>query len=432
MTFHKEPHVFVAEFSYGKYNLLSPMAHGKALAGLRVLEYADFISGPYCGKLLGDMGAAVLKIEKPGVGDESRRHGPFPQNIPHPEKSGLYLYLNANKLGITLDVESATGALILRELLKHADIFVEDKPPATMEKLGFSYPRIREISPRTVTVSLTPFGQSGPYREYKGYAINCSALGGQSVCAGEPGREPLTPPLSLGHYQTGAAGAAAAMAALLAREVSGEGQHVDISEAQVWATLHTGNQESAFVMHGMKRMRWGHRTPGVYPYTILPCQDGYMSMIAIQGYQWKRFLELIGDGEVPEWYTGEPRFQDRREISLRYADEMDSLLAPWLTSHTKDEIHRLCLEKRIPFCPVKNMKDVVTDEHLKARDYFVEIEHPVAGNLKYPGAPGKFSETPWQVERPAPLLGQHNQEIYCHRLGYSFEELARLRTGGIV
>lgn len=424
--------ISVAQFSYGKYNFHSVMADNKALSGLRVLEYSDFIAGPYCAKLLGDLGAEVIKIEKPNLGDDSRRHGPFPQDIPHPEKSGLFLYLNANKLGITLDVESATGATILKDLLKSADIFIEDKPPALMEKLGFSYSQLRTFNPRTIMVSITPFGQTGPYRDYKGYAINCSALGGQTVCAGEPGREPLTPPLSLGHYQSGAAGATAAMAALLGAEITGEGQQVDISEAQVWATLHTGNQESAFVMHGMKRMRWGHRTPGVYPYTILPCKDGFMSMIAIQGYQWKRFLELIGDGEVPTWYADDPRFQDRREISLKYANEMDTLLAPWLRSHTKDEIHHLCLEKRIPFCPVNNMKDVVNDEHLKAREYFVEMEHPTAGKLKYPGAPGKFSETPWEMESPAPLLGQHNEAIYCQRLGYTREELAELHRGGII
>ncbi len=404
----------------------------KALSGLKVLECADFIAGPYCGKLLADLGAEVIKVEKPDTGDDSRRHGPFPQDIPNPEKSGLFLYLNANKLGITLDVESSTGANILKELLKETDIFIEDKPPATTERLGLSYPNIRKVNPHAIMVSLTPFGQSGPYRDYKGYAINCSALGGQSVCAGEPGREPLTPPLSLGHYQSGAAGAAAAMAAIFAREATGEGQHIDVSEAQVWATLHTGNQESAFVMHGMKRMRWGHRTPGVYPYTILPCKDGFMSMIAIQGYQWKRFLELIGDGEVPGWYSNEPRFQDRREISLKYADEMDGLLAPWLTTHTKEEIHHLCLEKRIPFSPVKNIKEVVNDKHLEVREYFVEIEHPAAGKLKYPGAPCKFSETPWKMERPAPLLGEHNEEIYCHRLGYPREELVQLHRGGII
>ncbi|TET74003.1 MAG: hypothetical protein E3J42_06125 [Dehalococcoidia bacterium] len=262
--------------------------------------------------------------------------------------------------------------------------------------------------------------------------MNCSALGGQSVCAGEPGREPLTPPLSLGHYQSGAAGAVAALAALFARELTGKGQQADISEAQVWATLHTGNQVSAFVMHGLKRMRWGHRTPGVYPYTILPCQDGYVSMIAIQGYQWKRFLELMGDGEVPDWYANDPRFKDRREISLKYADEMDALLAPWLMSHTKEEIYSLCREKRIPFAPVKNIKEVVNDSHLEVREYFVEVEHSATGPLKYPGAPYKLSQTPWKVDNPAPLLGEHNEEVYCQRLGYSREELSQLRRGGII
>ena len=403
-----------------------------ALSGLRVLELADFIAGPYCGKLLADLGAEVVKLEKPNTGDEARRHGPFPKDIPDPETSGLFLYLNANKLGATLNVEAATGLKIIKELIRDTDIFVEGNPPKVAEQLGLTYPVLREINPRLIMVSITPYGQTGPYKDYKGYALNCSAVGGQSVCAGEPGREPLTPPLSLGHYQSGAAGAAAAMGAILCRESSAKGQHIDISEAQVWATLHTGNQESSFIMHGMKRMRWGHRTPGVYPYTILPCKDGFMSMIAIQGYQWKRFLELMGGGEVPEWYSKDPRFQDRREISLKHADEMDALLAPWLTSHTKKELYQMCLEKRIPFSPVKNIGEVVEDEHLKVREYFVEIDHPVAGKFKYPGAPGKMSETPWAIERPAPLLGQHNEEIYCHRLGYSTEELTELHRGGII
>jgi crotonobetainyl-CoA:carnitine CoA-transferase CaiB-like acyl-CoA transferase len=404
----------------------------KALTGVKVLEYANFVAGPYCGKLLADLGAEVIKIEKPVVGDEARQYGPFPQDLPHPERSGLFLYLNTNKLSITLNTEAATGAKILKELLKESDIFIEDNPPTVMERLGLDYANLQKVNPGIIMVSITPFGQSGPYRDYRGYAINCSALGGQSVCAGEPGREPLTPPLSLGHYQSGAAGAVAALAALFARELTGKGQQADISEAQVWATLHTGNQVSAYVMHGLKRMRWGHRTPGVYPYTILPCQDGYVSMIAIQGYQWKRFLELIGDGQVPDWYANDPRFKERREISLKYADEMDALLAPWLMSHTKEEIYSLCREKRIPFAPVKNIKEVVNDSHLEVREYFVEVEHPATGPLKYPGAPYKLSETPWKVDSPAPLLGEHNEEVYCQRLGYSREELSQLRRGEII
>jgi crotonobetainyl-CoA:carnitine CoA-transferase CaiB-like acyl-CoA transferase len=404
----------------------------KALTGVKVLEYANFIAGPYCGKLLADLGAEVIKIEKPVVGDEARQYGPFPDDLPHPERSGLFLYLNTNKLSITLNAEAATGAKILKELLKESDIFIEDNPPTVMERLGLDYAKLEKVNPGIIMVSITPFGQSGPYRDYKGYAINCSALGGQSVCAGEPGREPLTPPLSLGHYQSGAAGAVAALAALFTRELTGKGQQADISEAQVWATLHTGNQVSAYVMHGLKRMRWGHRTPGVYPYTILPCQDGYVSMIAIQGYQWKRFLELIGDGQVPDWYANDPRFKERREISLKYADEMDALLAPWLMSHTKEEIYSLCREKRIPFAPVKNIKEVVNDSHLEVREYFVEVEHPATGPLKYAGAPYKLSETPWKVDNPAPLLGEHNEEVYCQRLGYSREELSQLRRGEII
>ncbi|MCX5998913.1 MAG: CoA transferase [Chloroflexi bacterium] len=400
--------------------------------GLKVLEWAGFIAGPYCGKLLADLGAEVIKVEKPGTGDEARQRGPFPDNIPHPEKSGLFLYLNANKFGITLDPETATGRKLLKQLVKNADVLIEDHPPAEMKRLGLDYAKLRKVNPALIMVSITAFGQTGPYKNYKGYAINSSALGGQSVCAGAPGREPLTPPLCLGHYQSGASGATAAMGAIFARESSGKGQHVDISEAQVWATLHTGNQESSFIMHGMKRMRWGHRTPGVYPYTILPCKDGYMSMIAIQGYQWKRFLEMMGDGRVPEWYTSEPRFQDRREISLKYADEMDGRLAPWLMSRTKSEIYRQCLDNRVPFAPVRNMAEVVNDEHLKVREYFVNVDHPVAGQFKYPGAFGKFSETPWSIERPAPLLGEHNEVIYCRRLGYTRDKLAELRTGGVI
>jgi len=402
------------------------------LTGLKVVEWAEFIAGPYCGKLLADLGAEVIKIEKPGCGDEARQRGPFPGNIPDPEKSGLFLYLNTNKQGITLNVETATGKGILEELLRSADILIEDHPPAWNEEMGLSYEDLRQLNPSLIVVSITAFGQTGPYRDYRGYAINSSALGGQSVCAGEPGREPLTPPLCLGHYQSGAAGATAAMAAIFARDSNGHGQQVDISEAQVWATLHTGNQESSFIMHGMKRMRWGHRTPGVYPYTILPCKDGFMSMIAIQGYQWKRFLELMGGGEVPEWYSSEPRYQDRRELSLKYADEMDEKLAPWLSSHTKTEIYRECLDKRVPFAPVRNIEEVVNDDHLKVREYFVQVEHPVAGEFTYPGAPGKCSETPWAICSPAPTLGQHNEEVYCQRLGYTRQDLADLRMGGAI
>lgn len=403
----------------------------KALSGLKVIEYAKCISGPYCTKLLADLGAEVIKVEEPGKGDEARAYGPFSGDVPHPERGGLFLYLNCNKLGITLNVKTSTGHEILQRLLREADVFVTNYPPKIAEELGLDYSRIREIKSKIIATFIAPFGQTGPYRHYNGYAINCSALGGMTLCTGERGREPLTPPLSLGHFQAGAAGAAGTLFALFGERKTGKGQQVDVSEADVWAICHTGHMMAGYVMAGMKRMRWGHRTPGIYPYTILPCKDGYVFMYCPRGSDWKRFLEIIGGGKMPDWYADVPKFSDRRELSLEYADQMDALLAPWLLSHTKKEIYDLC-RKELPIAPINTAAEVLKDEHLTARQYFVETDHEEAGRLKYPGAPYKFSETPWRIERAAPLLGEHNELIYCQRLGFSREELISLRKEGVI
>ncbi len=238
-------------------------------------------------------------------------------------------------------------------------------------------------------VSITAFGQSGPYRDYKGYAINASALGGQTVCAGEKGREPLTPPLCLGHYQSGTAGATAAMGAIFARENSGNGQHVDVSEAQVWATLHTGNQE--ILLHPAR-----HEAD-----SLGPSHAGHLPVHhpALQGrlHEHDRHPGIPME-EVPGDAGGrtgagmvlqEPRYQDRREISLKYADEMDGRLAPWLTSHSKAEIYQLCLEKKVPFAPVRNMEEVVNDAHLRLRELLRGGQPPGGRHAQVPRRPGQ-------------------------------------------
>jgi len=168
---------------------------GKALEGLRVLEFGSFISAAYCCKLLADFGAEVIKVEEPRRGDETRWYGPFLDNVPHPEKSGLFLYLNTNKLGITLNPKLATGKEIFKKLIKEVDIFVENNPPQMMKNLGLDYESLKKENPQLIMTSITPYGQTGPYRNYKGYCINASALGGMSTCIGEQDREPLTPPL---------------------------------------------------------------------------------------------------------------------------------------------------------------------------------------------------------------------------------------------
>jgi len=400
----------------------------QALKGVKVVEWGDFISAPYCTKLMADLGAEVIKIEKPGTGDDSRHYGPFPGDVPHTEKSGLFLYLNGNKLGITLDVRNLKGREILRELLKEADVFVENQSLNDIAGLGLDYASIKELNQRLIVTSITPFGQTGPYRDYKGYAINTAGLGGHSMRTGEPTREPLSPPLSQSHYQGGAMGAASTMAALFARMSTGMGQHVDISEADVWATIHLGHGVHLALFEGRKSMRAGHRTISVYPWCVLACKDGYMCLIAIQGYQWKRFLEAMGN---PEWMN-DPRFRNRILMAMEHADELDALVQVWLIDHTKEEVFDICREKQITFAPIRDVGEVARDPHFQERGYFVEIDRNETGVLRYPGAPYKMSEAPWRLERPAPMLGEHNEEIYRGRLGYSTADLTKLQESGVI
>jgi len=404
----------------------------RTLGGIRIIELAQYISGPYCGMLLAGFGADVTKIEEPGTGDLSRRCGPFPGDIPHPDRSGLFHYLNRNKRGITLDIKKATGRKILLELLKDADVLVEDMRPKLAKKLKLDFDHLKEVNPKLIVASITPFGQTGPYKDYKAYAINTSAIGGMSNIVGEPQREPLTPPFALGHFQTGIIAANAVMFALMAKRKSEKGQHIDISEAESWAIFHTGNVVSAFIYSGRKRNRSGHRTFAPYPYTLLPCKDGYISMIALRGSEWKRFLEIIGDGEVPKWYASDDRFKDRLKAGIEYADVLDSLLSPWLMSHTRAEIFSRCREKHVPFTPVRNMDEVVNCEHLNKRGYFKKISFSGMNPFKCPGAPVRFSKSRWDLDHTAPALSEHNDEIYCEHLEYSRAQLAQLRRTHII
>jgi crotonobetainyl-CoA:carnitine CoA-transferase CaiB-like acyl-CoA transferase len=404
----------------------------QTLDGIKIVELAQYISGPYCGMLLSGLGARVSKIEEPAVGDISRRCGPFPDDTPHIDKSGLFHYLNRNKQGITLDISNPEGREILLEMIKDADVLVENLMPEAARSLKLDYRHFKEINPGLVVVSITPFGQTGPYKDYKAYAINASAIGGMSTIVGEPEREPLTPPFSLGNFQTGIIAANAIMFALTARRKDGKGQHVDISEAESWAIFHTGNVVSAFIYSGRKRTRTGHRTYAPYPYTLLACKDGYLSMIALRGSEWKRFLEIVGDGQIPEWYASDERFKDRSRAGMEYADVLDGLLSPWLMSHTRQEIFSRCREKHVPFTPVRNMDEVVNCEHLNDRQYFETVQLPEADPFKCPGPPVRFSASGWDLSQGAPSLSEHNERVYGEQLGYSKERLEQLEEMGIV
>lgn len=405
------------------------VAGKKALEGLKVVEYSQFISGPYCGKLLGDLGAEVIKIEEPGAGDRARAVGPFLNDTPHHERSGLFSYLNTSKLGITLDVKTVAGKKIFHQLLNETDILVENNPPKLMKRWGLDYKNLSKVNPRLIMTSITPFGQTGPYRDYKACELityHASGVGYTTPKGGEASQEPLKTAGRLTEFYAGQNGALATMCAVLARETTKKGQHVDVSVQE--AFLNNFHGMLTFFMFDPTVLgavvRWGNPRAVM---GIFPCKDGHASFQFMTEEQWQGFVEVMGN---PEWAENE-LFKDQNARRENW-DAVKLLMEEWLSGQNKQEFFHAAQAKRCPVAPVNTIEEVLNDKHLAARGFFVDIEHPEIGKAKYPSAPYKFSETPWRVERPAPLLGQHNEEIYCRRLGYTKKDLVKMRGAGII
>ncbi|MFO8102519.1 MAG: CoA transferase [Dehalococcoidia bacterium] len=401
----------------------------KALAGVKVLEYARFIAGPYCSKLFADLGAEVIKVEPPGSGDESRSKGPFPDDIPHSEKSALFLYLNTNKLGITLNLDSATGKGIFKSLIEDADILIEDEPPGLMKDRGLDFEILGKINPGLIMTSITPFGQTGPHAQYKAYPLNSVHAGMLGYLTPwvslRPEREPIQPGGYLGEYGSGLSAATAVLAALYVQRASGQGQHIDISKQEAIIALNRVNAPQ-FPNYGESDTRFVNLS-GLLG-DIVPCKNGYIVFQINETHHWQGFVRLLGS---PQWAL-DPVYLKGEERGKRFLTEIRPRVIEWAREHTKEEIYHKGQAANCPFAVVNSPADVVNSEQMKARGFFVEVAHPVAGKVKQAGAPFIMSETPWAVERPAPTLGHHNEDILCERLGYSKQDLVELRREGII
>ena len=413
------------------------------LNGLRVLEFGEFISAPYCGKLLADLGADVIKIERAGTGDWARDYGPWPGDVPNRERSGLFLYLNADKRGVSLNLETPRARL-LAGMVSRADVLVHNLHPTEMDRVGVDYEALSRHNAGLVMASITPFGLTGPYRNWKAYDINLAAGGGICEGLGSPDREPLTFGTPEVGYFAGAAAASAIVMALLARDNSlplpagegwGEGevlaaragQHIDIAEIESMAGLYNGPEALMAVYQWRVTRRTGHHALDFpYPNCILRCKDGFIFVGSPEGRQWRRLLELMG---IPEW-SQEPRLRNRTVMNNEYADEVDGYVEEWLLQHTKAELLELALEHRIPLAPVRGFDEVRHDPSLAT--LFREVERPDTGPVTLPGPPYEIGGAEVSRPRPAPTLGQHNSEIYAAELGYTPEEVVQLYRLGII
>jgi crotonobetainyl-CoA:carnitine CoA-transferase CaiB-like acyl-CoA transferase len=400
-----------------------------ALAGLKVLEYGEFVSAPYCGKLMADAGADVIKVEKQGAGDKSREYGPFPQDIPHPEKSGLFLYLNTNKRSVTLNLKTAAGRKVFKELVQWADVLIENTPLSDLPKLGLDYETLHDINPRLVVTSITYFGLTGPYADFRGCDLinthtSVEAFLNPAYEVYDPERNPpLKLPGHSGDFLSGLMASICTMSGVFAQKMTGEGQHIDLSQQEAVAAIichEVGDYFDAGITYLRDRKyRW-------WDSPKYPCSDGFI-MMNIPPQFWEGVIKMM---DSPAWAQN-PAY--KTPIGLNeHMKEIQPQLIAWFKQHTCADVVKRAMAQRLDISIVQSAKQLAENEMFEARKFMVEPVHPVAGKMRFPGAPCKFSATPAPTPRAAPLLGEHNAAVYGGMLGYSPEKLEKLHQAGTI
>lgn len=391
------------------------------LDGIVVLDLTRVLAGPYCGMLLADMGAEVIKIEVPGKGDDSRAFGPFLNG-----ESAYYMNLNRNKKGVTLNLKKEEGKRIFLEMVKKADVVIENYRPGTMEKLGLGYETLKAVNPGIVYGCVSGFGHYGPYSQRAGYDIIGQAMGGLMSTTGWPGGEPTRTGTAMGDVLGGLSVTIGVLAAVVNKIRTGEGQKVDVALVDsVVSSLEIITQ--IYLSTGRIPERIGNRYESTYPYDSFKAKDG--NVIIACGND-KLFSLLCGEMNMPELLE-DPRFlKNINRVENHTA--LKEIIETWSTQYPLDEIVERLLAIGVPAAPINTIDRIVKDPHIAgAREMFVEIDHPVAGKTKITGDHIKFSDKKAEIRTPAPTLGQHNAEIYA-RFGITPETLAAYKENGVI
>ena len=401
------------------------------LSDIRVLELASMVAGPFCGRMLAFSGADVIKVEPPLGGDPSRRSEPFAQDVPGPESSLLFQYLNANKKGVTLDLDKPTGRELLKRLIGLSDVFIEDLEPGALESLGLAYSELAKLNPRLIMVSITPFGQTGRHSRWKAYNLNTTHIGGGGWLTPTglsrrmfPERPPLKLGGHIGDYYCGTTAATAIMFAILGRSTNGLGQYIDLSKQEAHLTLER-NILSMWANYGFL----GTADTRDFPYGgCFPCKDGYVDILAHDDPHWNSLVKMMGN---PAW-TRKEEYRERASRRL-YGEEINQGIESWTRKHTGAHIYRLGRRYNLAVGVFSTPTDVVRSKHERERGFFAKISRSnVPGLTRVPALPYRFSDIPGSPERGAPSLGEHNRDIYCDGLGLAPWELVKLAQAEIV
>jgi crotonobetainyl-CoA:carnitine CoA-transferase CaiB-like acyl-CoA transferase len=421
------------------------MASNDRIAGLlspyRVLDLTDEL-GFLCGKILGDLGADVVKVEPPG-GDPGRRLGPFYGNQPDPEKSLYWFGFNNNKRGITLNLESAKGRELFCRLAAKVDFIIESFTPGYLDSLNIGYPPLGRLNPRLILTSITPFGQTGPYSRFKASDIEIMALSGCMSLTGDPDRAPLRVSFPQSYAWTGSYAAIGALTAHYYREQTGEGQQVDVSAQAclLWAFSH------AHIFWDLNRhvetragsFMTGRSITGAKMRVFWPCKDGYLNFIIYGGEAGRRTNQALvewmdNQGMAPEFIKQKDwKAFDIARVTQEEIDRMEEPIGEFFKGVTKAEFFKEVVKRQMLGYPVASVKEIFEDPQHEARRFWQRIEHPeLKASLDYPGGFAKFSEGACQIWRRAPLIGEHNEEIYGQELGMSSAEIAELKKQGVI
>ena len=387
------------------------------LGGVKVLDVGEGVSGPYAARTLAWLGADVVKVESP-EGDLSRRMGPFPDSVAHPEKSALFLALNAGKRGVTLNLDLEDGRARFLELVADAQIIVDNHRPGWLDERGIGYEDLTAVRDDVILCQITPFGNWGPYAGYDAGDLSLFHMSANAHGMLGPVEDPNSEPaIRAGGYQAeqvaGMAAATSALTALFAARMSGHGCHIVVSAFEAMATqaiaglsnISFGGDSPTRDLAEVREASIGGQVSAIGG--VLPCNDGFVAISPREDAQWARWLDMMDN---PDW-SDDPKF-NTRDARQQNAGELWELLSEWTSQQSKQEIAREGQRRRIPCFPVNTVKDLMTDPHLEDRRFFVPISHPAAGELRYPGVPYKLSETELPLGSiSTPTLGQHNDEV---------------------